>query len=177
MNKPLISIVVSVGPNREIGRENDLLWDIPMDRARFKSITMGHAVIWGRKTFESVTTYIHKAPPGRTNIIVTRDPEYAYPDCIVVNSFEEALEKARKEELVLRKAQDGKMPEIFIGGGGQIYKAAMEKDLVDKIYLTVVEGEYESDTFFPDYSKFKKVSEEENESNGYKFKFINLQKT
>lgn len=166
VNNPKISIVVSVGPNREIGKDNLLLWDIPEDRKRFRAMTEGHVVIWGRKTFESVISYIHKAPPGRTNIIVTRDSDYAYPECIVVNSFEQALEKARELE------QD----EIFIGGGGQIYKHVMDADLVDKIYLTVVEGEYESDTFFPDYSDFKKVSEEENESNGYKYKFINLQK-
>lgn len=171
-----VSIVVSVGKNREIGRENDLLWDIPEDRARFKNITMGHVVIWGRKTFESVLTYIHKAPPGRRNIIVTRDENYKYEDCIVVNSLEEALEVAIEEQEILRKAQDGKSEEIFLGGGGQIYKQAMEAGIVDKIYLTVVEGDYDSDTYFPDYSGFKVVSEEERQNEKYKFKFLELQR-
>jgi dihydrofolate reductase len=162
-NNPKVSIVVSVGPNREIGKDNDLLWDIPEDRKRFKSITMGHVVIWGRKTFESVISYIHKAPPGRTNIIVTRDPEYKFENCIIVHSFEEALEKAKELE----------KEEIFIGGGGQIYEQAMP--YVSRLYLTIVEGEYDSDTFFPDYSEFKVISEEEHESNGYKYRFINLE--
>lgn len=168
MNKPIISIVVSVAANREMGKDNDLLWNIPEDRKRFKNLTMGHVVIWGRKTFESVINYIHKAPPGRINIIVTRDENYSYEDCIVVHSLEEALEKAKGLE---------KKGEIHLGGGGQIYKQAMEMGIVDKIYLTIVEGEYESDTFFPDYSGFEKVSEEDGESNGYKYKFLELIKT
>jgi dihydrofolate reductase len=165
---PKISIVVSIGPNREIGRDNDLLWDIPEDRARFKAITIGHVVIWGRKTFESVLSYIHKAPPGRTNIIVTRDENYKFEECIVVHSFEEALEKAKELE----------KDEIFLGGGGQIYKQAMEAGIVDKLYLTIVEGDYESDTFFPDYvdAGFKKINVEEHDNGKYKFKFINLQR-
>lgn len=163
-NNPKISIVVSVGKKREIGKENDLLWDIPEDRKRFKEITMGHVVIWGRKTFESVITYIHKAPPGRTNIIITHDENYKFEDCIILNSLEEALKIAREKE----------KDEIFIGGGGQIYKQAMEMGIVDKLYLTIVEGDYESDTFFPDYSDFKILSEEEHESNGIKFKFVDL---
>lgn len=161
----MISIVVSVGENREIGKDNDLLWNIPEDRKRFRDITMGHTVIWGRKTFESVINYIHKAPPGRTNIIVTRDANYAYEGCVIVHSLEEAMQMAMEKE----------RDEIFIGGGGQLYKDML--DHVDRLYLTVVHGKFESDTFFPDYSRFTKVLEKEDrETSGYKYTFLTLEK-
>ncbi|MBA3724464.1 MAG: dihydrofolate reductase [Candidatus Levybacteria bacterium] len=166
MNNPKISIVVAVGENREIGKENDLIWDIPEDRKRFRDITRGHVVIWGRKTFESVLGYIGKAPPGRTNIIVTRDKNYKYEECIVAHSLEEALRVAREKE----------SEEIFIGGGGQIYKTVIPQ--VDRLYLTIVHGKFDSDTFFPDYLGFKNViePEEEHESNGYKYTWVTLEK-
>jgi dihydrofolate reductase len=162
---PKISIVVAIGKNREIGKANDLLWDLPGDRRRFKEITTGHVVIWGRKTFESVLSYIHKAPPNRTNIIVTRDKEYKYDGCIVVDSLEEAIKKAKELE----------KEEIFIGGGGQIYEQVMPQ--VDRLYLTIVDSEEEAEVFFPDYSDFTKViKEEEGEENGLKYKFCVLER-
>lgn len=165
INNTKISIVVAVGENGEIGKDNKLLWDIPEDRKRFRDLTMGHVVIWGRKTFESVISYIHKAPHGRTNIIISRQENYSYPGCIVVSSLEEALKRALEIE---RK-------EIFIGGGGEVYSQVFNK--VDRLYLTVVKGKYKADAFFPDYSEFKKVlSEEELESGGHRYSWLTLER-
>ena len=161
----MISIVVAIGKNREIGKDNDLLWDIPEDRKRFRDLTFGHPVIWGRKTFESVLKYTKKPPNGRTHIIVTGDKDYKVEGCIIVNSLEDAIEKAKEID-----------DEIFIGGGGQIYKQAMESGIVDKIYLTIVDGEFTSDTFFPEYSGFRIIDEEEREGSGYKYKWQELEK-
>ncbi|PIP74412.1 MAG: dihydrofolate reductase, partial [Candidatus Levybacteria bacterium CG22_combo_CG10-13_8_21_14_all_35_11] len=108
--------------------------------------------------------------PHRLNIIITRDSSFKASGVIVANSLEEALRQAQGK---LSESVDS---EIFIIGGGQIFKEAI--DVTDKIYLTLIEGKFDVDTYFPDYSKFtKKVSEEEGESNGFKYKFINLEKS
>ena len=120
----------------------------------------------GRKTFESIGSPL----PHRLNIIITRDSSFKASGVIVANSLEEALRQAQGK---LSESVDS---EIFIIGGGQIFKEAI--DVTDKIYLTLIEGKFDVDTYFPDYSKFtKKVSEEEGESNGFKYKFINLEKS
>lgn len=163
--KAKISIIVAVGENREIGKQNKLLWDILEDRKRFRDLTWGHAVIWGRKTFESVLGYIGKAPSGRTNIIITRDRNYKYEGCIIANSLDVALRIAREKE----------KNEIFIGGGGEIYKLVLP--LVDRLYLTTVKGRYEADAYFPDYSEFKKVlDKQERVSGGYQYTWLTLER-
>ncbi len=154
--KPRISVVVAIGKNnRAIGNNNKLLWHIPEDLKRFKSITLGHPVIMGRKTFESILEILGKPLPGRKNIVVTRQKDYDGRGADVVNSLEEGIALAKKEE----------KEEIFIGGGQKIYEEAMP--LVDRIYLTVVESEKEGDAFFPEYEQiFKRVLERE--EGGYK---------
>lgn len=153
---------------RGIGKSNGLMWHISGELPRFKQITMGHPVIMGRKTFES----IGRALPGRTNIIVTRDiarvkNEFPFVEEIVP-SVEEAIERAR-----VAPGSD----EIFIIGGGQIYQQAMGKGIVDRLYLTLVKGDFGADTFFPDYSAFSKViSEEEQTTGNYSYKFLTLEK-
>ncbi len=159
-----ISIIVSMDSKRGIGKANGLMWHIPGELPRFKQITTGHPVIMGRKTFES----IGKALPGRTNIIVTQNPDFQAQNCKVVGSVDEAIEIAKNEQ-----GSD----EIFIIGGGQIYQQAMEKGIVDRLYLTLVEGDFGADTFFPEYSQFSKViSEEDREDAEYKYKFLTLEK-
>lgn len=161
MNKPRISVIAAVAENRAIGKNNKLLWHISEDLKRFKEITSGHPVIMGQKTFES----LGKPLPGRTNIVLTYDKSYQAPGCIVAYSLEEAIKIASKKE----------KREIFFIGGGQIYAQAIK--LADKLYLTLVEGEYDADTFFPGYSEFKKVVfEEKHESDGYKYKFLELER-
>jgi len=160
-SKPKISIICAISENRAIGKDNKLLWYITNDLNRFKELTSGHVVLMGRNTFLS----IGRPLPNRTNIIITQDKRYKAAGCIVCYSLEEAIETAKQYE------ED----EIFIIGGGQIYKQTI--GLVDKLYLTVVESEFEADTFFPDYSAFKNVVfEKSEESDGYKYKFLELER-
>lgn len=160
---PKISLIAAVASgNRALGKDNRLIYHIPEDLKRFRQLTSGHAIIMGRKTFESIGHPL----PNRTNIIITHDPEYFVEDIIVVHSLDEALKVAKEK----------KQNEIFIIGGGQIYQESIS--IADKLYLTIVEGNPDADTFFPDYSEFKKiVFEEQKESDGYKYKFLVLEKS
>jgi dihydrofolate reductase len=132
---------------------------------RFKDITMGHPVIMGRKTYESIPEKFRPLP-GRTNIVVTRDVDYQAPGALVVSSLEEAFEKAREID----------QEEIFIGGGQQIYEQAL--DAIERLYLTVVDSGKEGDSFFPEYKHLftKEISSEEGEDNGFHYKFQILEK-
>jgi dihydrofolate reductase len=164
MNKSRVSIIVAIDEKRGIGKNNDLLFKIPEDFKRMKILTSGHAIIMGRKTFESIGRVL----PNRTNIIVTRDPDFNIAGATMSFSLEDALVKA--------KSTPG-AEEIFIFGGGQIFKEALEKGLVDRLYLTIVKGDYAADTFFPDYSQFSKIVEkEDHESDGYQYSFVTLEK-
>ena len=167
MEKPKICIVVAIGRHRELGMDGKLLWHIPDDLKRFKSLTKGHPVIMGRKTFESIVGYLGKPLPERPNIVVTRDTNFAYEGVIVTHSIEEAIEKA--------SALDER--EIHIGGGAQIYEEVLP--MVDKLYLTIIDGEKEADTFFPPYEDqfMKKTFEEEREWNGLKYSWVNVERT
>ncbi|OGE64436.1 hypothetical protein A3I48_00505 [Candidatus Daviesbacteria bacterium RIFCSPLOWO2_02_FULL_36_7] len=159
-----VSIIVAVaGKKRVIGKKGGLPWYIPEELKRFKEITTGHPVIMGRKTHES----IGKALPGRTNIIITTSPNYTALDCKVAHSLNEALRLA-----TLAQGNN----EIFVIGGGEIYKQALPK--TDKLYLTKIDTEIEGDTFFPDYSEFKKVvwQSEQQESKGFKYRFLELER-
>lgn len=159
----MISIIVAMDSKNGIGKGNDLLFKIPEDFARMQKLTMGHPLVMGRKTFESIGRVL----PGRTNIVITQNPDFQPQNCVVANSLEEGIEKAKDSP-----GSD----EIFIFGGGQIFKEAIGKNLVDTLYLTIVDGDYHADTFFPDYSNFKTVSEETHESGEYEFKFLTLTK-
>ena len=159
--KAKISLIAAISENRALGKDNQLIFKIPEDMKRFKELTSGHPIIMGRKTHES----IGRPLPNRTNIIITRDKQFKAPGCGIVNSIEDALKAAEKV----------KSSEIFIIGGGQIYDQAMK--FADKLYLTLVEGKFGADTFFPDYLDFKKVvHEESHQSVGYKYKFLELEK-
>lgn len=158
--KVRVSAVAAISEkDRALGHGNDLLWKIPDDLKRFKELTFGHPVIMGRKTFES----IGRALPGRINIVITRDAAYRAENCVVVNSVENAIEKA--------KALNHE--EVFIIGGGEIYKAALP--YTDRLYLTVIHAEKPATAFFPDYSEFKKiVSEEKKEFAGVPYTNLTL---
>ncbi len=156
----MISIIVVVGKNRQIGYQNKLLWELPGDMKRFKKITTGKTVIMGDKTFES----IGQSLPNRKNIVVTLDKDYKAPECEVRFSLED----------VLKKYKDSK-EEVFVIGGGTIYNLSLP--WADKLYLTVVEDDPKADTFFPDYSEFKNVvKSEKGTDNGFKYEFIELTK-
>lgn len=129
----MISLIAAIGKNNELGKGNTLLFHLPADMKFFRETTKGHAVIMGRKTFES----IGKPLPNRKNIVITRDKSYLRDSVDVANSLEEALEKAKGEK------------EIFIIGGAEIYKQSME--YADKLYVTHIDAEdKKADTFFPE---------------------------
>ena len=129
------SFVVAVARNGIIGHTNGLPWRLPADLAFFKRLTMGHPIIMGRKTYES----IGKPLPGRLNVVVTRSPGFVAPGCTVVDTLEAAYRAA------------GEAPEVFIIGGAQIYEAAFAA--ADRIYLTEVESDIEGDTYFPRFDR------------------------
>ena len=160
----MISIIVALDDKRGIGAKNRMLWRISKDFAHFKTITMGHPVIMGRKTHEA----IGRALPGRTNIVITREPDYSASGCEVVHSLDEAIK--------LAQTKDDK--EIFIIGGGEIYKQALEQNLVDKLYLTKVSGDFNAEIFFPEYEAiFTKVLSSKKDSEGdYHLEFVELEK-
>ena len=132
-----VSLIVAVAKNGVIGKDNDLIWSLPKDMRFFKETTLGHCVIMGRKNFESIPERFRPLP-NRINVIITRQSDYQAEGCVVVNSLENALEIA----------QHNGDEEPFIIGGGQIYKLALDRNLVDKIYLTKVHYSFEGDTFF-----------------------------
>ncbi len=162
--KPRINIIAAIGSNRELGKDNKLLWHIPQDLKRFKKLTFGHPVIMGRTTYQS----LGKPLSGRVNIVVTHNKDFRAPECIIVHSLKEAIVKAKSS---FTKATKDK--EIFIIGGGQVYSQAI--NFADKLYLTIIEGSFEADTFFPDYSSFKRVIFQKKErDNNYQYAYLEL---
>ena len=165
----MVSLIVAVSTNRVIGKDNDLAWVLPLDLKYFKETTKNHYVIMGRKNFESIPEK-YRPLPNRTNVIVTRNKDYQAEGCIVVSSIEKALELAK----------NAKDQEPFIIGGGQIYKYAIENNLVDKIYLTRVHAQIEGDTFFEDLNnEWKLVCETTNKADhrhAFDFTFLIYQK-
>lgn len=165
--KAKICIVVAISRKRRaIGNKGKLLWHIPDDMKRFKRLTMGHPVIMGRKTFESILDYSGGKPlSGRTNIVITRDTTYAHEGVTVVHSLQDALKEARELDT----------KEIHIGGGSEIYAQVLP--LVDRLYLTIVDDEPEADAFFPDYSEFTKIVETETrDHNGLKYEWLTFER-
>ena len=162
-----VSAIAAIGKHRVLGKGNQLLWHIPDDLKRFKALTLGHPVVMGRKTFESIVAVLGKPLPGRTNLVVTRDSARQSEGVIVAGSIEEAIEKAKAE---------GGGEEVFIGGGGEIYRQALP--FTDKLYLTLIDDEKDGDSFFPEYEgEFKKrVFEEVREYEGLKYRWVDLER-
>ncbi|MCX6712835.1 MAG: dihydrofolate reductase [Candidatus Vogelbacteria bacterium] len=161
MNQPRLSIIAAIGEKtRAIGKNNQLLWHLPEDLKHFKMITSGHPIIMGLNTFKS----IGRPLPNRINIVLNFQP-VDIPGAIVCSSLEEAI----------RIAGEHDQQEIFIIGGGMVYKSAI--DLADRLYLTLVNDNADGDTYFPDYSNFTKVVSETSEQGGsINFRFIILEK-
>ena len=155
-----ISLVVAASENNAIGKNNQLIWHLPNDLKFFKNTTWGFPVIMGRKSFESV----NKPLPGRTNIVITTNPDWKAETVIVVNNLKDAIQKAAETN----------SKQIFIIGGGEIYKQSM--DIADSIYITRVHVDVEGDTFFPviDESKWKLTSNQDfeaDEKHAYSYSF------
>lgn len=129
----MVSLIAAMSANRVIARRGEIPWDLPEDRKRFREITMGSPVILGRKTFESMSGPL----PGRKNIVLTSQPGLIFERCTMADNLETALYK-----------HAGGWPEVFVCGGGQVYRQALP--LADKIYLTTLLREMEGDVFFPE---------------------------
>ena len=128
----LISLIVAMASNRVIGDRGDIPWKIPGEQKMFKEITLGHAVVMGRKTYESLIRPL----PGRTNIVVTRQIDYEAPGCIIAQNLNMAIKSIATDE-----------SEAFIIGGGQLYHETIP--VADRIYVTLIPREIPGDTFFP----------------------------
>jgi len=159
----MIAIVVAAAENNVIGKDNDLIWYLPADLKHFKSLTMGHPMIMGRKTYEA----IGKPLPGRSSIIVTSQQDYKAEGCIVVHSLEEAIAKGK----ILDNEQ------VSIIGGANVYQQALP--LTDKVYLTRVHHTFDGDVHFPELPEEEwQVVEQEyhepDEKNKYSYTFQTL---
>ena len=158
----IVSLIAAAAENGVIGNKGMLPWHLPDDLKHFKDLTKGHAVIMGRKTFES----IGRPLPDRQNIVITRNKDFRVDGAEIVSSFEESLKKAKGEE-------------VFVIGGGEIYRESMAK--ADKIYLTRVFAPVDGDAFFPeiDPKVWNEVSMEEHkkdEKHAYPFAFTVLER-
>jgi dihydrofolate reductase len=127
-----ISYIVAMDIQQAIGLGNQLPWRLPADLAYFKKTTMNHTVLMGRKTYES----IGKPLPNRTNVILTQNKDYQAEGCLVVHSVEQAVEQFKNEE-------------VFVIGGAEVFQLFMAS--VDRLYITLIEHEFEADTFFPEF--------------------------
>ena len=154
----MIIAIAAIGMNNELGKDNQLIWHLPNDFKRFKTLTTGHYIIMGRKTFESFP----KPLPNRTHVIITRQKNFTAENCIVVDSLKKAIAVYPKEE------------DVYVIGGGEIYNQSI--DFADKLEITKVFHSFEADTFFPeiDTAKWELVSEEfhpKDEKHAYDFCF------
>lgn len=133
----IISMIAAMGKNRVIGKGNKMMWHLPLEFDYFKKTTMGHCLITGRKNIQAQGRPL----PGRTNIVVTRQKNFSMDGCIVVDSIEAALHYAKSQGET----------EVFITGGGEIYKQTL--NLADQIYLTYVDYSEEGEVYFPEFDE------------------------
>lgn len=162
----MISLIAAMGNNRVIGLNNDMPWHLPKDLAHFKKITIGHPIVMGRKTYES----IGRPLPNRKNIILTRQESLELPEEVMTVS---------NLETVLKWSEENPEEEIFIIGGGNLYKQALP--YADRLYITEINEDFDGDTFFPafDQEEWEIVDEtigERDINNPYDFKFITYER-
>ena len=158
-----ISIIVAMAENRVIGRDNQLPWHLPADLKHFKATTLGKPILMGRKTWES----IGRPLPERTNIVITRDGNYTASGCVVVHSLDAALSAAEHHA------------EVMIIGGAELYRQVLPQ--ADTLYLTLVHGEFEGDTRFPQWEtdawrEVERIDHEADDRNPHAYSFITLER-
>jgi dihydrofolate reductase len=167
---PEIAMIAALaGPKRTIGNGGKLVAMISDDLKRFKALTTGHAIIMGRKTYQS----IGRALPNRENFVITRDANFNAPGIIVCANLDEALDRASKWET----GNSAEKKQIFIIGGGEIYNQALTR--TDRLYLTLIDKDVPGDTFFPDYSAFRRITHKEdrvNEKTELKYSWVDLER-
>ena len=166
----IISIIAALGNNRVIGNKNALPWDLPADMEHFRELTIGKPIIMGQNTFESVG----KALSGRYNIVLTRDYNYTTKGCQIAYSLDQAVKLAEKSEM------GQKSNEVMICGGASVYAQYLPR--ADKMYLTFIDGDFQGDVFFPEFSKteWKEVKRNcfgPDEKNQYAYCFVTFKKS
>ena len=159
-----ISIIAAIGSNYAIGKDNDMIWNLPDDMNFFKRKTNGHTVIMGRLNYDSIPAR-WRPLPNRRNIILTTNPDYHVDGVDVYHDINEAIESAR---------QEGE-EELFIIGGGQIYELGLE--YTDTMYLTEIKQDFDADVFFPEYNKeeweeVERIPHQVDERHAYPFDFV-----
>ena len=157
--KPRVTLIVAMAKNRVIGINNTLPWHLPADLKHFKSLTMGHHIVMGRKTYES----IGRPLPGRTSVVVTRNADYAPSEVVVVNSLEAAISAC------------GDDAEIFVIGGAELFRQALA--LADRIYLTEIDANIDGDAHFTEldlnsWQETGRVNHVPDEKNLYHYHFL-----
>jgi len=164
----IISMIAAVAKNQVIGKNNDLVWRLPDDMKYFMETTQNHYVIMGRRNYDSIP-HKFKPLPNRVNIIVTKQQNYTADDCIIKNNIEDALNYARAN----------KQKEVFIIGGGQIYRQSLP--LANKLYITEIKESFEGDTYFPELKKaaWQEISRQnhpKDERHAHTFDFVVYQR-
>lgn len=156
-----LSIIVAVARNRVIGVNNSLPWHLPEDLKRFRALTMGHHIIMGRKTYQSLGRLL----PGRTTVIVTRNADYHVDGAIIAHTLADAINACADDS------------EVFLIGGAELFESGLP--LADKLYLTSIDASYDGDVFFPEFAQadWRQVSQEAHVSeSGLAFHYINYTK-
>lgn len=137
-----VSLIVAMDRNRGIGRDNDLMWHLPNDMRFFKETTENQIVVMGRKNYDSIPEK-YRPLPNRENVILTKNTAFEASNCSVFNSLDAALSAYESD----------KNRKLFIIGGGQIYKLALDANILEEMFITHIDGDYEADTFFPDFNE------------------------
>lgn len=155
----MISIIVAKANNNVIGTKNDLPWYLPADLRHFKEVTMGHTVVMGRTTFESIVARIGKPLPNRQNVVITRNTNFTYPGVTVIHSIDGIKD----------------LGDVYVTGGAEIYRQTI--DMADRLYITEVHADIDGDVYFPDIdpARWREVSQEshfKDEKNQYDFDFV-----
>jgi len=159
MSDTRISIISAMASNRAIGIRNTLPWQLPEDLKHFKALTMGHHIVMGRKTYDS----IGKPLPGRDTVIVTRNADFAVPGCLAVNSLDAALTVSHGDA------------EVFFVGGAELYRQALA--IAHRIYLTEIQRVFDGDAFFPEFDKSQWIETARDKHrtegpNGFEYHFV-----
>jgi dihydrofolate reductase len=162
-DKPSIAMIVAMSENRVIGKNNALPWHLPADLAFFKKTTLGHPVIMGRKTYQSIGRLL----PGRRNLILTRDASFHIDNADIFSSVSEAIASCSNSD------------KLFIIGGAELFTSTL--DIVNDLYITIIHADIEGDTFFPtiDLNQWHQVSSEtypQDDKNAYSMSFIHYQR-
>ena len=158
-----IILVAAIGKERQLGLDNELLWQLPGDLLRFKAMTMGSPIIMGRKTYDS----IGRPLPGRKNIVISRDESLLIEGVDVVSSIEASIHSAKKEQ----------QENAFVVGGGEIYSLFLP--IADVLELTLVDDSPQADAFFPNFSKqnFQEVARDSNQAQDLRYDYVRYERT